>query len=84
MMGILTNYNPKALYVAVKPLEDTVADSAYGTKDNCLVFDPMFDRTHEDAKRILDDFFRNARVKLLPIVTEGGAGRNCKDNRERI
>ena len=77
MFGL--NYDAKALYVAVKPLEDAVEDSAYGIKYNCLVFDPLFDRTHPAAMRDYNDFFKNSeRVKMLPVVTEQGPGELAK------
>lgn len=71
----LINFNSKAMYVAVKPLKDTVKASAGGTKYNCLVFDPLFDRTHSSAMADYNRFFQNARnVQLIPLITEQGPG----------
>jgi hypothetical protein len=77
MVGL--NYGAKALYVAVKPLEDAVEDSAYGIRYNCFVFDPLFDRAHPGAMNDYDEFFKNsARVQMLPVVTEQGPGELAK------
>jgi len=64
----------KALYIAFKPLEETVKDTHYGTRHNCLVFDPLFDRTNYDAVTMYNKFFQNASsIKKIPVITEQNA-----------
>jgi hypothetical protein len=70
-MGNASNLDSKALYIAVKPLENTVKDNCYGIKYNCLVFDPLFDRTNNDAMKRYNDFFQNTSdIKKIPVITE--------------
>jgi hypothetical protein len=73
-MSDISNINSKAsraLYIAFKPLEETVKDTTYGVKHNCLVFDPLFDRANYDAMTMYTEFFQNAsNIKKIPIITE--------------
>lgn len=78
MFSSLVNFNSKALYVAVKPLEDAVTDS-YEKKVNGLVFDPMYDRTHTGADSEVREFFESGHnIEMIPVLSEQGPGELAK------
>jgi hypothetical protein len=73
-LGLL-DYKPKTLQVAIKPLENVVADGVDKIQYNCLIFNPGFDKTNGAAMGIYERFFENnPKVQLVLIETEQGPG----------
>lgn len=71
MLQILTN-ETKALYVIIRTSESKYKMYKY-MDHNCLVFNPMMDRTHNDAMNRHSDFIKSAQTyEALPIVSKEG------------
>jgi len=70
-MDINSNFVSKAVYIAVKPLEEATTDNLYKMKGNCLVFNPLFDRNDSEILEKYNTFFkRTSNIKMIPIITD--------------